>query len=188
MDIDQLKDVWKKAEISASSKSDKELNQKLQAIIGTQRKIRQYFRYEMVIAVTSVILFGAVIYFLGDLEPYFYKLFALVLLGSVPLNIRVFLSMKRILGIDYTHQLQKNLIAAKTHLKTTIRIYYIAVVFTVILLVFMSWWDEYYLQLTIAWQVGIMSYFLLFFIVSIYLVKKLYGNRLKELEELLEDL
>jgi hypothetical protein len=188
MDFDQLKKAWKKAEDLSINDSDKELNRRLQAVTSTQRKIRQYFRYEMIIAVTAIFLFGSVVYFLGDLENYFYKLFVLIVLGSVPLNIRLFLSMKRILGIDYTRQLQKNLSAAKNHLKVTIRIYYSVVVFTVISLVFMSWMDEFFLQLPTAWQGGIMSYFLLFLIVSIYFVNKFYGSKLKGLEELLEDM
>lgn len=188
MDFDQLKEVWKKAEHLATNDSDKELNLKLQTVTSTQGKIRKYFRFEMITAVTAIILFGTVVYFSGDLEPYFYKLLALVVLGSVPLNIRLFLSMKRILGIKYTSQLKKNIILATNHLKSTIRIYYTLVVFTVIALVLMSWWDDYFLQLPLAWQVGVMSYFLIFLIVSMYLIKKFYGGKLKELEELLEDM
>lgn len=188
MDFDQLKKAWKKAEDLSANDSDKELTHRLQAVTSTKRKIRQYFRFEMIIALTAIILFVAVAYFLGDLEPYFYKLFALILLGSVPLNIRLFLSMKRILGINYTHQLHENLTAAKNHLKKTIRLYYAVVVVTVVALVFMSWTDEYFLKLPTAWQVGIMSYFSLFLIFSIYFVNKFYGSKLKVLEELLDDI
>lgn len=188
MDFDKLKEVWKKNEDRTFIDSDNELNDKLQAVTSTQRKIRQYFRFEMVIALMVIIFGGAVVYSYGDLEPYFLKLFAIVILGSIPIAIRIFLSMKRILGIDYTSQLKNNIIAAKNHLKTTIRIYYTLLIFTVISLVLMSWWDNYFLQLPIVWQVGVMSYFLLFLIVSIWLTNKFYGNRLKELRELSENL
>ncbi|MDO9552227.1 hypothetical protein [Rhodonellum sp.] len=188
MDFDQLKEVWKKAEHRSVNDTDKELNLKLQTVTGTQQKIRQYVRFEMVVAVTAVLIFGILVYFSGDLEPYFYKLFALILLGSLPINIRLFLSLKRILGIDYTQQLKKNIVAAKNHLKATLRIYYTLVVLTVIALVMMSWWDDFFLQLPIVWQVGVMGYFLIFLIVSIFLIKKYYGSRLKELETLAENL
>jgi hypothetical protein len=187
MNIDQLKEVWKKVELHAASESDQDLKLKLQAVISTQGKIRKYFWFEMITAITAIILFGAVVYVSGDLEPYFYKLFALVILGSLPLNIRLFLSMKRILGIKYTTQLKDNIISARNHLKTTIRIYYTLVVIIMVALVLMSWWDDYFLQLSIAWQLGVMSYFLLYLIISIYLIKKFYGGKLVELDELLKD-
>lgn len=187
MDFDQLKNVWKKAERFETSDSDKELNRKLEAVTSTQHKIKKYFKFEMIIALAAIIFFVTGAYFRGDIEPYFYKLFTLILIGSVPLNIRLFLSMKVILGIDYTHQLRENLIVAKNHLKITTRVYYIVIVFTIVSLVIMSWWDDYFLQLPSEWQVGIMGYFLLVFIFSIYLVNKLYGSRLREIGELLDE-
>lgn len=188
MEINQLKEAWKKVEQQAASDSDKDLNLKLKAITSTQGKFRQYFRFEIIVFLTAIVIAATVIYFSNDLDPYFYKLFTLVFLGSMPLNIRLFLSMKHILGIKYTSQLKDNIIATRNHLKTTIQFYYTLVISTVIALVFMSWWDNFFLKLPKAWQVGVMSYFLLFLIVSIYLIKKFYGSKLKELEVLLEDM
>lgn len=188
MDFEQLKDVWNKAEQQVENESNNELRHKLSAVTSTQQKIRQYFQYEIAIAVTGVILFGLVVYFLVDLETYFYKLFAIIFLGSTPLNYRLYMSVKRLSNIDYSNQLQRNLILAKNHLKTTIRIYYTVIVLTIVALVFMSWGDNYFLQLPVTWQVGIMAYFLLFLISSIYWVNRLYGRRLRELRALLEDL
>jgi amino acid permease len=188
MDFNQLKEVWEKAEHLTSNVSDIELDKKLKAVTITQQKVMQYFRFEMVIAVAAILLFGVVAYLKDDLEPYFYKLFVLVLIGSVPLNIRLFFSMKRILSIDYTNPLRENIISAKNYFRTTIRTYYVIVAFTVISLVLISWWDDYFLQLPFAWQVGVMSYLLLYLVVSIYVINKLYGKRLKVLEEFLKDL
>lgn len=188
MDFDQLENIWKNANNQASSDSEMELHRKLMAVTSTQRKITQYFRFEIFILISSLILFGTVAVLNGGMEPYFYKLLILVLIGSVPINVRLFLSMKRISGIDYSHDLQRNLIKAHSHLKITIRVYYSLIVFSVIALVGMSWMDSYFLELPFAWQIGVMGYLFLFFITSIYLVNKLYGRRLKELEELLEEL
>ncbi|WP_373521140.1 hypothetical protein [Aquiflexum sp.] len=188
MDFDQLENIWKKADNLATRDSEEALHQKLMAVTGTQRKIKKYFRFEMVIMVSSVIFFSTVALLNGGLEPYFYKLFVLVLIGSIPINVRLFLSMKRISGIDYANDLQKNLIKARNHLKFTIRIYFGLIVFSVIALVVMSWLDSYFLQLPFAWQIGVIGYLFIFFIASLYLVNKLYGKRLKELEELVEEL
>lgn len=185
MDFDQLENIWKSADNRTTSDSETSLHRKLMAVTGTQRKITKYFRFEMVVMVSSLIFFGVAAVLSEGLEPYFYKLLVLVLIGSVPINVRLFLSMKRIAGIDYSSDLQKNLIRARNHLKITIRVYYTLVVFSALSLAIMSWLDSYFLDLPYAWQMGVMIYLFIYLITSIYLVNKLYGRRLKELEELL---
>jgi len=188
MDFNQIKNTWEQSNHHAKNDDDsnEEIKQKLKAVTSTQWKIKKYFRYEMFIAIAAILAFGIIVIFDNELELYFYKLFALIVLGSVPVNLRLFLSMKRILGINYANQLQKNLISAKNHLKTTIKIYYTIVVVTVIALLVMSIWDEYFLQLPIAWQCGVFGYLFIYLIISIYLINKIYGKRLKELERLLK--
>ncbi|MFC0264383.1 hypothetical protein [Fontibacter flavus] len=187
MDFDQLENIWKKADNLATRDSEAALHQKLMAVTGTQRKITKYFRFEMIVMVSSLIFFGAVAVLNGGLEPYFYKLLVLVLIGSIPINVRLFLSMERISRIDYSYDLQKNLIKARNHLKITIRVYYTLVVFSALSLAIMSWLDSYFLDLPFAWQIGVMVYLFIYLITSLYLVNKLYGRRLKELEKLVED-
>lgn len=188
MDFDELKEVWKKTDHLTTNDSDKELHRKLKALTGTQRKMKQYFRNEMIFTVIAFMLILPFTYFYTDLQPYFYKIFAIVFLSVTPLSIRLYLSMKRLAVIDYSNQLRQNLVAAHKHLKTTIRFYYSAVVFVILSLVVVSWFDEFFLQLPAVWKVGIMSYFFIFLIAYFYFINKLYGSRLKELEGFLEDL
>ncbi|MBW3466939.1 hypothetical protein [Arthrospiribacter ruber] len=188
MDLDQLKDVWKKAELQAATDSEEELRLKLQKVTSTESKLRKYFRFEITIALCAIVLILAIIYFSDDLEPFIYKLFSIVFLGSIPVTIRLYLSMKRIIGIKYTAQLKESITAARDHLKTTITLYYASIMVTVTALVIMSWFDNFFLQLPLAWKVGVMGYLFIFLIGSIRLVNKYYGSRLKELQALLRDM
>lgn len=187
MDFDELKNVWKQAKQQSEAESDKELNQILKSVTTAQHKIKQYFRFELMVLVSIFGFFVLAVCLASDIEPFFYKLAGIVFLGSIPLTVRIFLSLRQIMGIDFSNQLRKNLLNAKNHLKTTIVVYYSVLAVLVSLLVLMSWTDEYFLQLSTLWQAGTMIYFLLITVSYVLMVDKHYGKRLRELEELLEE-
>lgn len=186
MDFDKLKEIWNRTESENPIDAERNLHRRIRAVTSTQWKFRRYFRTEMVIAILSILFFGAVAFFTPDLNIYFYKLFTIIVIGSVPLNIRLFLSLRRILGIDYSGQIKTNIINAKNHLKFTIRMYYMIVVLTLIALVAMSWFDEYFLGLPGNWKIAVMVYLGIFGVVSFYMINTFYGRRLKDLESMLD--
>jgi ABC-type sulfate transport system permease subunit len=185
MDFDELKNVWEQAKQQNEAESEKELNQILKSVTTAQHKIKRYFKLEVMVLVSIFAFFVFAVCLANDIEPYFYKLAGIVFLGSIPLTIRIFLSLQKIMGIDFSDHLRKNLFNAKNHLKTTIVFYYSVLAVLVISLVLMSWSDNYFLQLSSFWQAGTMFYFLLITVSYIVMVDKHYGKRLRELEELL---
>lgn len=92
--------------------------------------------------------------------------------------------MKRLAGIDYSNDLQKTSSEREITLKSPLGFIMPHCVFSGII-DFYELVGQLFSATPICLANRVMGYFFIFFITSIYLVNKLYGKRLKELEELL---
>jgi amino acid permease len=187
MDFEKLREIWQNHEEHVPPTPDTNLHDMLRSVADTHRKVRRHFQLEMVAAAAAMAVGAAIFYFHDGLEPYFLKLFSIIGIGSAPIFYRIKLTMNRLSTIDFAAQLKESITKATKHLESTIRIYYSLLGLIVMSLVLMSSQDDYFLALPGLWQAGVMGYFSVFLVLSVWFIKTFYSRRLKELRELLAD-
>ncbi|HSJ67067.1 MAG TPA: hypothetical protein VK921_05310 [Anditalea sp.] len=186
-DFNELKEGWNKVSQHQVPVSDEALEERLKKVTTAQNHIKRIFKIEILVSLAIFLVFILFLIFKGGIEPFFIKIIGIILLCSVPVYLRFFISLKKIMGIDYTNSLKSNLIRAKDYLKNTIIIYYIAIAIMVVLLALMSWTDDFFKNLDNFWKVGIMVYYVAISLSYAFIINKNYGSRLRDIENLLNE-
>src|SRR5687767_5976029 len=141
MELDDFKTAWNKD--SKLSMTRESLQQRINQIEKSGRKIRRAFVVEMAIIGAICLFFvGMIIFFSGQIQSYMYKLVAILFIGFLPTAYRLYQSQLWINTMDYSTDIRSNLLAFLTYYKTTLRWYLWSSIIVSVLMVLMLFTDE----------------------------------------------
>lgn len=186
MDFNEYKESWKAFQNVGSMVDKTTLKNYLKAANSSRNAIQRYLRMEWIIAFASTLFFISITYFTDTLDGYFYKLFFIILIGSLALTLRMNSTLTQFKRVKFTEKIQYNLIELRNHLRKSLHFSYWGTTLIIALLLLMSLSDQYFLDLNSQVQWGVILYFLGVGVLSFYLTRRFYGKTLKELDEILE--
>ncbi len=188
MDLDELKDVWKRDTGGADLPSGDLARLLMKGISSSRRAIYRVVTVEMGFMAVYLVMAAAALLFSQDFPNFFYKTIGVVTIVAVPVSIRLIQSLQKLSRLNLSVPLTENLEHGLAHLRQSIRWYQVSSYIALGILVILYFTDSFFLSLSRMWKTGILAYLLFFALMTAPYLKWFYGRRIKEMEVLLKQL
>jgi hypothetical protein len=185
MELDDFKTAWnKEAKLGMTRES---LQQRINQIEKSGRKIRRAFVVELVIiGVIYLFFIGMIIFFSGQIQSFMYKLVVITFIVFLPTAYRLYQSQLWINAMDYSIDIRSNLVAFLTYYRTTLKWYWWSSMIISVLMFIMLFTDDDFLAIGIEWKIGTCANIILILLLTRPYLKRVYGRHVREFEVFLE--
>lgn len=185
MELDDLKKDWKELQTVSSNEDTPEIL----AIISRSRKsVRKIFAIEILIAVAIYIGFIIMVVIYGVAVPsYLYKVVMITLLLAIPIYYRLYRSIHFLENLNFGKDMKSMLTQFLIYYKNTMKIYKWGSYLMIIFIVIAFFTDKAFMELSTLFKTIFTAYLGLLSLTISPLVNRIYGRRIKGLEQLLVD-
>ncbi|ODS86549.1 MAG: hypothetical protein ABS46_01035 [Cytophagaceae bacterium SCN 52-12] len=185
MELDDFKEQWRN--IPEAPVKKEALQQQVDALEKSGKRIRRVFMVEsMAIACIGLFFVSVVFFFAGNIAPFFYKMVAVIFLGSATTYYRLYKSQRWLNSMDYSKDLKSNLTAFLSYYKKTLSLGLWSSCLISLCLFIVMFTDNFFLALEMPWKVGVIVYIIGIQLFTVSYIKKVYGKPIRAIEPLLE--
>lgn len=189
MELDDLKQAWRKDAPMEAKLPDDITKWATGRIDASRKALYRTVTTELVIVIMAYALMLAVIAFSKKQIPaFFYKTWGVATLGAIPISIRLIQSLRKIGKDDHSVPMVSHLEKGIKYFKHTIRLYRISTYVMLVVLVVLYLNDPFFASLSWEWKAGVFAYLLVFAAITDPYVNRFYGRRIRNMEEMLEQL
>ncbi len=187
MELDDLKTVWNEQSID-SHDQESERTKVMGIIKGSHRGILRSFTIDLVVAVGLNLAFVVVVFMFGSrVMPFLFKLIIAANVVAVPIYYKLYKSMMYLKHLDFGRDLKSSLESFLEYYRETLRFYKRSTVLLIVALLLLFSLDNSFQQLEFWIRMAIVFYLGIFLASTSWLVDKLYGGRIHEIESYLSN-
>lgn len=187
MELDDLKTVWKENTNDAQN-HESERQRVLTIISGSRRSILRSFTIDIILGLALNVSFVIVLIVFGSaVMPFLYTLMIGANVISLPIYYKLYKSTIYLKHLDFGQDVKASLETFLDYYRGTLRFYKRSTYVLIGALLLLFFLDDSFLQLDLWIKVAVVAYLGIFVVGIGWLIDRLYGRRISQIESYLQN-